>query len=522
VPFRLNAPTGHGEVVTHPSFAAWAEQARANARAAAAWDFSVAGAPATELRRRARREAVAAAARFSERLGVPVAPAPAEPDLVVVTGHQPELFHPGIWVKHFLLQRLAEETGATALDLVVDSDGFSSLGVEVPSMRPVLARRSIYLAVGEPDGCYATAPVPPPERIREFREAGLAALWTLPAPAIGRHFDQFCAEIEGAARDASNLAEVVVLARRRYEASAGTTYLELPITAEASGGAFRAFFVDLALRAERVRDAYNGALHTYRARKKMRSLAQPFPDLARDGDLIELPFWTLVNGTRKSVWARSSDVVEIRVEDQVFVRLPRDPEAAAAALEAAPMRLAPKAATLTMYNRLFVADLFVHGIGGARYDRVTDAIAEALYGVEPLPFAVASMTMYLPIGARVVTSGEIEEAERRLDRFTHNPDDFLDEVDFASAGERKRAFELAEEKERLVEALGRPGADKRSLGARVREINREMGELLAPLREELREEIQHLRERRNAADVLTDRTYPFCFWDPREIQDKAR
>jgi len=25
-----------------------------------------------------------------------------------------------------------------------------------------------------------------------------------------------------------------------------------------------------------------------------------------------------------------------------------------------------------------------------------------------------------------------------------------------------------------------------------------------------------------ASEILTDRTYPFCFWSPEEIADKAR
>ena len=92
--------------------------------------------PISELRRIARREAVAASSAFSARLGVPVRSVDGEPELLVVTGHQPELYHPGVWIKDFLLQRLSDETGATAIDLVVDSDGFESLDIHSPCLRP--------------------------------------------------------------------------------------------------------------------------------------------------------------------------------------------------------------------------------------------------------------------------------------------------------------------------------------------------------------------------------------------------
>ena len=36
--------------------------------------------------------------------------------------------------------------------------------------------------------------------------------------------------------------------------------------------------------------------------------------------------------------------------------------------------LRPRALTLTIWARLLIADLFVHGIGGAKYDRISDTM----------------------------------------------------------------------------------------------------------------------------------------------------
>ena len=59
----------------------------------------------------------------------PVSPAAA----LIVTGHQPELFHPGVWVKNFALQGLARADGATALNLVVDYDTVKATVLRVPA-----------------------------------------------------------------------------------------------------------------------------------------------------------------------------------------------------------------------------------------------------------------------------------------------------------------------------------------------------------------------------------------------------
>jgi hypothetical protein len=49
-----------------------------------------------------------------------------------------------------------------------------------------------------------------------------------------------------------------------------------------------------------------------------------------------------------------------------------------------------------MYLRLFVVDQFLHGIGGAQYDQVTDWIIATHFKIAPPHFAVATGTMYQP------------------------------------------------------------------------------------------------------------------------------
>ena len=139
---------------------------------------------------------------------------------IVATGHQPDLYHPGVWAKDFLLERLAREVGADAVDIVVDSDGFDSVAVTSPCMQPGIGRCRQYLAVGATDTAYAFAPVPDDEALAEFCASGDAMLATLPAPAVARHFAAFCDVLRGSAPDSDNLAELITIARRRYEASA--------------------------------------------------------------------------------------------------------------------------------------------------------------------------------------------------------------------------------------------------------------------------------------------------------------
>jgi hypothetical protein len=424
-------------------------------------------------------------------------------------------------VKDFLLQRLAEETGATAIDVVVDSDGFDRVELRVPCLRPNTARCTSVLAIAGPDGCFVGTPAPTPREIAAFREAGLEALSTLPAPALMRHFGLFTEVLVTAAEDSRNLAEAVTIARRRYEAPAETTYLELPLTVQAGTGAFLRFLTHVALSAEAFADAYNAELDAFRTRTSTRSAAQPFPDVRREGDLVELPFWWLDDGRRHSVWARLGRPALV-VDGTVVVDLDADAKRAFSLMVAAAPPVAPKALALTMFQRVFIADLFIHGVGGGRYDEVTDGVIRRFLGIEPPRYVVASMTLHLPLGGHEVTEEEIAGVEQRLNRLEHNPDQLLGEIEFDTVGERERAISLSEEKRSLVEAIGAIGADKKAIGARIRAVNTDLAALMAPLVAETAEELERLRAQRDAGAVLTDRTYAFCLWDPREIADKVR
>lgn len=513
---RPKLPAGHGELLTLPEYPRWASLATSASEAASDWSVQVDGESLATLRADSRRETLAAARDFTSSYGIEVAPERGDDPLLVMTGHQPVLFHPGIWIKNFLVDRCAEEltasgTPALGLNLIVDSDAFDSVTLVAPCLGAEVRRCVQYLAVGSKDGCFACASVPTIAQIDDFCEGGRGMLATLPAPAIGRHFDEFCTALRKTAPEAAGLGELLAVARRRYEAPANTRYLELPVTRMSRTTTFTRFVRHLTRNAEAFRDVYNAELAAFRVDNQVRSTAQPFPDLGSAEGMIELPLWSLEADSRLTVWADSTaGELRVRTADGEFERLP-DTSA-----------LAPKALALTMFTRLFLADLFVHGVGGGRYDRVTDGVIARFFGVTPPPFAVASMTMYLPLGGHVVSDEELTVARRRLNRVEHNPDAMLSEVEFDSAQQHDRGMSLAEEKATLVERIKLPGQDKKVLGARIREINAELGALLEPFAEQVRAELATLEASAASAEVFTDRTYPFCLWNPLEVQDKAR
>ncbi len=50
-----------------------------------------------------------------------------------LAGHQPEMFHPGVWAKNFALAKLAQFVGGIAVNLVIDGDTLKAASLRVPT-----------------------------------------------------------------------------------------------------------------------------------------------------------------------------------------------------------------------------------------------------------------------------------------------------------------------------------------------------------------------------------------------------
>src|SRR5690606_4296105 len=88
-----------------------------------------------------------------------------------------------------------------------------------------------------------------------------------------------------------------------------------------------------------------------------------------------------------------------------------------------------RALTTTLFARLFLCDYFIHGIGGAKYDEVTDQIIEQFYGAAPPGFGIATATLRLPIRGAMEPPLDDREIARRLRDMRFNPDRWIRQAD---------------------------------------------------------------------------------------------
>jgi hypothetical protein len=477
---RLMAPATDGGVLVDPPWAAVPALTVVNADRLSAWDGDVQGRKATRLRDQARREVVRLARQFLERhgLGDGFPPNPAEgagelPSPLIVTGHQPELFHPGVWVKNFAAAAIAQASGGLSLNLIVDNDIPKDSAIRVPTFQdgrlrgiPVEFDRWPGEVpyedwnVGD-ESMFASFP----ERVREVLTGAVAD------PLL----DDFWPR---AIRRRGHVAGVglrFALARREIEGSWGVSNLEVPLSALCQTDSFLWFASHVIAQLPRYQAIHNECLARYRAAHHIRSRHHPVAALGQEDGWLEAPFWVwrAARPRRRGLLARQRGrVVELRIagESEPFITLPLHPEGEACCaverlrdLPARSIRLRTRALTTTMFSRLFLGDLFIHGIGGAKYDELGDEITRQFCRFEPPVFLALSMTLRLPLPAQPVQPADLSTVNREIRDLNFNPDRHLHEPfpdELRTIIEAKRA------------AVAGPVTSRRERAARARTIRR--------------------------------------------------
>ena len=127
-------------------------------------------------------------------------------------------------------------------------------------------------------------------------------------------------------------------------------------------------------------------------------------------------------------------LLRIAGEDDPLIELPLSPDREACCaverlndLASGSIRLRTRALTTTMFCRYLLGDLFIHGIGGAKYDELGDSIARRFFGIEPPEFLTLSLTAWLGLPQRVATASELAAIDRSIRDLVFNPQRHLSE-----------------------------------------------------------------------------------------------
>lgn len=534
---RLSAPTADQTILAHPSLSTIGQLLVQNRQLLDGWRYNFQGRTAAQVRRMARSAIISAAESEPPLIESPEAarvyptrPGPSasstdsdvrlDPPPLLVTGHQPELFHPGVWAKNFASHDLALRHHGVSLHLVVDNDTVKRTTIRLPAgteSAPSIVHIPFDRWRGEiPFEEYAIADLP---LFASFGERVAAALESFNIKPLAATFWPWAVE---ASRKTQQLSRCIAAARREQERVWNCNNLELPVSGLCQIEAFYWFACHIIAQLDRFRSAYNDVVADYRRRNHIRSRNHPVPSLGEEGGWLESPFWVWTEGSprRRQLFVRpQGHEIQLTDRDQWTHSLPLsvDREAccaveAMAELSKHGVKIRTRALTTTLFSRLCLGDLFIHGLGGARYDELTDGIIQRFFGISPPEFLILTGTLRLPFTPRPGSSKRLHELQRRERDLLYSPNRFLPNEAIQSDAVQK----LVQSKQEWIRSSPESAADRLRRFHEIRLLNESLGAYVSTARSDTSKQIEEVRLDLDANAILLNREWAFCAY-PAEL-----
>jgi hypothetical protein len=426
------------------------------------------------------------------------------------------------------------------LNIILDNDICKDLNLSFPAFSSSgnleLEKVNFLSSALNPNLPFEEYPCPSLEIITKFNRGIIHGLKSLESENkdIVNNFKNFAHCLENSSRLCSrnhkrgNLGEFLGLARRLYEQEIEPVYLEIPFSAICDSNEFLSFFLEIIKNIESFSEIYNKKLDEYRKLFKIRNRAHPSPDLMIKENLIEVPFWIWREGDqRRKIFILKEKEGNYLYNDSYgkifFIKKYglKSLSSLKTLFKERGLKIRPKALLLTLYNRLFISDLFVHGLGGAKYDLVTDEIIREFFKVEPPHFLVVSCTLYLNFKSSPVTSdSKISTLKKKIRDLEFNPERYVDELSLTKK-EEIRMGKLTEKKTALIKKIRGvlTSAEKRKISEEIKAINNFIVEKVRPLKYELNKKIEKEEEKIKQSEVYTFREFPYCLFSAKTLRD---
>lgn len=386
---------------------------------------------------------------------------------IVMSGHQPIVFHNGILAKLIALDEAAKRANAQAVWIVPDQDAVDPGSVRLPvGMRESLQAELVEIlpdgAVqpGVAVGSIAAAEIQTPshERLKPIAE------WLDQYAGMESLAQQFAyATIERACEVLGIDTPRVIFASELFGADALYEIIETMRD-------------DPALCAQ----SYNNAVVKY-PDAGVRAL------VIGDGK-IELPLWGCKFGEARV--AIDTTNIDSFAKDELL----------------------PRGLLMSALVRAHLADLFIHGTGGYVYDQISEDWFRDWLGIELQPMAMVTATQHLELGFSVDETIDAQQAKWALHHVGHTP---------AMVGDQSRQ----QRKDDLVSQIG--SLDPKDAQREV--LYRQLQALLREYRDEHQAEIKVFAERSDQAirlarqyELARDRTWAFVFFGNEALQSLDR
>ncbi|MBE7545745.1 MAG: hypothetical protein HS127_01065 [Planctomycetia bacterium] len=454
---------------------------------------------------------------------------------IILTGHEPIFYHPGIWIKNHLAYYLAEKLKGISINLIVDSDSCKADFVYVPCFSEESASiQKVSFVEGRETQAYEEISLERIEVIERFKDKVDALLRknnhddvknTVKGMQI--MFDCFMYQIRHAYQQGcKDMTGLFTAARKGMENAFGIKNLEIPVSLMCNTKGFYSFFLHILYNAKQFAEIHNEKLKDYRNTQAISSKANPVPDLEIHDTLVELPFWIWEKGgARNKCYARydgGSIIVTNGNQMELALKKDEDPQKIISRLRSLesyplhPIKLRPRAITLTMFSRLFLSDVFIHGIGGSKYDVITNAIMKDFFHINPPKYITTTTTLFLPVKTQDIDVKTLPVLQKELNDMRTNPERHASE----KTRQNPLFLKMVEGKRALIEKMRGSDKEKRSqLFHQIKELNASMFKRITNEFGNRQRKLAAVKEKMACNEVAKCREYPIGIFPFNTLHD---
>ena len=481
-------------------------------------------------RSKSSRELLAAARGYTQRLLGPGRPGPpGNIDFCAATGHQAIWHHCGILAKDFAVHDLARAAGGFALHLILDHDvRDTAMVLPARDSDNALHFQKIQIESEQKPVPLEFRPLPPKNLLQTLVRA---VTKIGPATLCGQIWPKDDALRNMDLSRFANIADFITYSQAMLKDALGLgNIVYLPVSMLCRTDAFAGFLNSTIPDAEAFAAAYNNAIDKHLATRHLAG-RPPIRKLKIDTSqgLIELPFWVVSPAARRSsLHVRTAKAGQVGIGTGSAELVSLDPASLSEdagrvrkALRRLGYVLRPKAVPLTLFARLFLADWFVHGLGGAEYEPVTDRIIRDYYRIEPPAFGVATCTMTLNAKNQPAPPEPgVSQLTRTLRDIRHNPEKYIDQA----VRKTPAVASLIGSKTQLVaKAADRslPAAARSSAYASLAAVNKRLLEYARTAAERAEEQMALYRRNALSKEVAHHREFFFGLFPQERLAETA-
>ncbi len=527
----FTTPKENNEIFIKPAYDDTPRLIDLNKRRFQSYAFEINGIPFSRFRKQVRSEILKRAGEYTEKIqslcsklnisGTEIIPSVnnsfSSEKVIVQTGHSPALVHPGILIKHNLVTSISNKLNGIGTNMVVDNDACHDNCLNIPDINGLDSsiKRIEYLSslhnLAFEEIRYKDA-----TQLSTFKENALKVLHN---PEVKETFNDFINIVIKLSEETLQFSDLFTCARYAFLLRFGISNLEVPVSVISETDSFLHFFLHITANAKSFVDIYNAKLREYRKLKRISSKANPLPDLMVQGYVVELPFWIWEGGgQRKSLYASVANDRRISIicEGRIVEHFEFDNSNSLSdnnlkrlrSMISKGLKIRPKAIVNTMFSRLFFSDLFIHGIGGAKYDLITDEIIRDFFDVEPPTYATISATLHLPYKPFDASKEDIRRLKHVIKDMGYNPDRYASDKIMEDA----RMRSMVSKKEKLIARKVNDRNERHVVFDRLKQLNSLMKEKISPLIKEKEKELEDLEKKLKYNSIVASREYPFCVY----------